>query len=400
MLNNFKLIKVLYISLDGIMQPLGHSQVLKYIEKLSSNYQMNLITFEKSDDYKNIEALTLVKNKCKEKNIYWYQLKYRSGWMGLGQLLNVISIIFVPAYVLPSKNISLVHIRSYMPGIGMPLLMRIFNFKLIFDIRGFWADEKRDRLNWNHKSYKYRFFKALEKYLMQNADFIVALTKSSKAIISNSFSKSKSLIEVIPTCVDSEEFYEIDRTITANEMTIGYLGAVDTAYDFKKFCYLISQIQDNYQGTINLKVFTNKEEQYILNILSDRLAKELNLDIRFVPRHQLAAEISTFDFLGFCIKENYSIEASMPTKIAEALACGTPIVCNGFNADIKELILINEIGLIYNFEESFKHQNLKELINLISTRDISKRCINVAKQHFSLEAGSLKYHQIYSNLLK
>ena len=58
-----------------------------------------------------------------------------------------------------------------------------FKFKLIFDIRGFWADEKHDRLNWSKKSYKYRFFKELERYLMRKADFIVTLTAASQQII-------------------------------------------------------------------------------------------------------------------------------------------------------------------------------------------------------------------------
>ena len=58
----------------------------------------------------------------------------------------------------------IVHIRSYMPGLGMPLFKMFFNFKLVFDIRGFWADEKVDRLGWSKNSLKYKFFKALEIY--------------------------------------------------------------------------------------------------------------------------------------------------------------------------------------------------------------------------------------------
>ena len=41
---------VLYISYDGIMEPLGQSQVVRYMERLSPEYSIHLISFEKRDD--------------------------------------------------------------------------------------------------------------------------------------------------------------------------------------------------------------------------------------------------------------------------------------------------------------------------------------------------------------
>ncbi len=54
----------MYISLDGMMEPLGHSQVLKYLEKLSSHYEITLISFEKSHDLINSNALERLVNEC------------------------------------------------------------------------------------------------------------------------------------------------------------------------------------------------------------------------------------------------------------------------------------------------------------------------------------------------
>lgn len=41
--------KILYISYDGILEPLGYSQVLKYMESLSKDFEITLISFEKID---------------------------------------------------------------------------------------------------------------------------------------------------------------------------------------------------------------------------------------------------------------------------------------------------------------------------------------------------------------
>ena len=49
--------KVLYITYDGILEPLGQSQVLNYLEKLSKDHEITLMSFEKKQDTKNINYL-------------------------------------------------------------------------------------------------------------------------------------------------------------------------------------------------------------------------------------------------------------------------------------------------------------------------------------------------------
>ena len=44
---------ILYISYDGILEPIGQSQILPYIIRLSEKYNINIITFEKSKDLDN-----------------------------------------------------------------------------------------------------------------------------------------------------------------------------------------------------------------------------------------------------------------------------------------------------------------------------------------------------------
>ena len=43
--------RILYISYDGLMEPLGQSQVLNYLKGLSVDYQLFVITYEKKGDF-------------------------------------------------------------------------------------------------------------------------------------------------------------------------------------------------------------------------------------------------------------------------------------------------------------------------------------------------------------
>jgi glycosyltransferase involved in cell wall biosynthesis len=391
--------EVLYISIDGIMEPLGYSQVFKYLEGLSQNYAVNLISFEKKTDLENLERLNVLTKKCDDRNIHWRRLKYRSGFFGLGKLINICNLILAPIYIFITKKVCLVHIRSYMPGIAIPILKALFQFKLIFDMRGFWADEKHDRLHWSKKSLKYKFFKRLESYLLNISDHIVTLTNSSKNIIARSFNISPASIEVIPTCVDFNEFKRVENLSKYPPMIIGYLGSVDTAYDFPKFCFLVSQLQSHLGHAVNLKVLTNQSHDHVLQLIPRQLLNKIELEVKFVKREKLSQEISSFDLLGFYLKENFSINASMPTKIAETLACGIPIVCNGFNEDIKNILEKNDAGLIYNFNDDLTEEKLDKLVYLTQDPKTALRCLGIAEEYFSLEKGTSVYVNLYSKLI-
>lgn len=389
--------ETLYISIDGIMEPLGYSQVFKYLENLSKDYQINLISFEKIQHLKDIDALTEMIKKCDQNNIIWYRLNYRNGFFGFGQLINILNLFIWPIYINLKRKISIVHIRSYMPGLAIPILKFFFKFNFIFDIRGFWADEKHDRLGWSKQSYRYRFFKVLEKYLIKKADFIVTLTKQSKNIIVDDFKKKPSLIKVIPTCVDSEEICKQPVLRKYNNLVVGYLGSTDTAYDFNKFCFFLNQIKTLECG-IELRIFTGQKIKEVKEALARNNLDDVNKQIRFIERKDLAYELSQLDCLGFYLKENFSIKASMPTKIAEALSCGVPIVCNSFNSDIEELIGLNNIGLIYNFTDELQSSEINKILEYRTNDQIKNKCIEIANTYFSIGQATIEYDAIYSEL--
>ena len=44
---------VLYITYDGMLEPLGQSQVLAYLKRRAVDRRIHLISFEKADDWAN-----------------------------------------------------------------------------------------------------------------------------------------------------------------------------------------------------------------------------------------------------------------------------------------------------------------------------------------------------------
>ena len=97
-----KLLPILYISYDGLLEPLGESQVLSYIESLSSKFDIDIISFEKASDLKT-EKKEILKRTLEEKEIKWHCLKYHSRPSIIATMFDLISGLFVSIFI---KNLS------------------------------------------------------------------------------------------------------------------------------------------------------------------------------------------------------------------------------------------------------------------------------------------------------
>jgi len=393
--------KVLYISYDGIMEPLGYSQVLKYLENLSIDFDITLISYEKSSSRTINKDFLQMKQYCIGKKINWEPKKYHQGLFLISHLINITSIFFSPFFQMVKNRHRIIHIRSYMPGLGILFLKTLFDFKFIFDIRGFWPDEKVDRLGWSKYSLKYKFFKKLETKLIERADVVVTLTEASKEYIYNKFQKSSNAVKVIRTCVDFTEFYINKKSLKtfnpSSKLVIGYLGSIDTAYDFNSFLNLIRNLEKR-SLKIHLKILSKTTPKIVLNYLKINNLEHLQHEVLFLNRDQLSVEINQFDLLGFALKPSFSLIASMPTKIGESLACGTPIICNNFNKDIEKMIDLDQIGVLYDFTEDLKQEDYEKIISIIKDKSTPDRCHEFSKKYFSLNLGVNKYCEIYKNL--
>jgi glycosyltransferase involved in cell wall biosynthesis len=386
--------RILYVSYDGILEPLGYSQVYKYLVKQSKFFDFDLISFEKSKDPFRSNTLESMHKKMRSHNINWYYQKYSSGFGFISSLINLFFLIFKVLILALKNNYNTLHVRSYLPAIPLLFARPFIKSKIVFDIRGFWIDEKHDRLGWNKYSFKFLALKFIEKRLFKISDHVVTLTEESKWVIENKFKILSNKITCIRTCVDLKEFRS-NGGESIEEINIGYLGSIDTAYDFNLFLQLIDSLHHSLNKEFRITILTKQT-----NLASEKL-KALDLDIpfeiRFVHGKDLIESISKFTFLAFFLKKNDSLKASMPTKIGEALALGIPIICNRFNEDICKLIDDGSFGLLVDSREEMDKVLSVALSNneVIKFRDNS---VKAAKKYFDMDDAVIKYRAIYLEL--
>ncbi|MCK5823140.1 MAG: glycosyltransferase, partial [Bacteroidales bacterium] len=239
--------KILYISYDGMTDPLGQSQVIPYLIGLQKkNFDITILSAEKGINYslhhEKIEKL-LSKN-----NIKWEKIYYTKNPPIISTVLDIYKLIIKTKRIYKKENFNITHCRSYIAAFVGSYMKKNHNVKFVFDMRGFYADERVDGNIWNTNNLVFRtiynFFKNKEARFLQEADYTVSLTKVAKDIIYNwkDFNNQKPPIEVIPCCADFSLFspesiskskvksYKNKLKITDNDFVISYLGSIGTWY--------------------------------------------------------------------------------------------------------------------------------------------------------------------------
>ena len=165
--------------------PLGQSQVLPYIINLSKeNYKFHLISFEKPDRYSKYNSS--IEKICFENKIEWYPLKYNKKPPFFSTIFDFFKMRKLTKELNVKHNFSIIHCRSYISSLVGLSFKRQYGIPFLFDMRGFWADERVEGGLWNLKNpiYKlvYKYFKIKEK--IPNSKFYF-LTKDNPDIIFN-----------------------------------------------------------------------------------------------------------------------------------------------------------------------------------------------------------------------
>ena len=168
--------RVLYITYDGILEPLGQSQVLNYLKALSLEHKIFLLSYEKKKDLTSFSYYNSVKKECEDLNIKWVHLNYHKS--SFRTYFDIVKGVAVSFYICLKNRVDIVHSRSYLPALIALILNKSIKRKFIFDMRGLWADEKVDSGIWKKTGFLYKLVKALEKYFLINADEVISLTKS------------------------------------------------------------------------------------------------------------------------------------------------------------------------------------------------------------------------------
>jgi glycosyltransferase involved in cell wall biosynthesis len=404
----FSLQKVLYITYDGLTDPLGQSQVLPYIIGLQEHgYQFVILSFEKEERFKKYSGN--IYELLKGKNIRWVPLKFTSKPPLLSKFYDAIKMKVQAVKLHKTEEFDMVHCRSYIAADTGLMLKKRFGVKFFFDMRGFWADEKKDGGSWNMNNPVFRrvysYYKKKEAQYLQNADYIISLTEAGKKEMCQWPSYNKNIpLMVIPCCADMDLFSSTDNHqkeaskkrlgVSSNQLVISYLGSVGTWYMLDEMLLLFMEIKKIYPASLFLFV-THTPPGIIDARISSLGLEKKDFIIVSASRKEVPIVIKASDINISFIKPVYSKLSSSPTKLGEVLSMGIPVICNSGVGDVEAIVKMSGGGYII---KSFTETDLKEAVKSIPellAKD-PQMIRNNIKDIYSLTNGVQRYFEAYS----
>jgi hypothetical protein len=404
--------RVLYITYDGLTDPLGQSQILPYLVGLAKEgYKFTILSFEKKDRYEKKKGI--INKITSEAGIEWVPLSFTSRPPVLSKLYDAVRMR-MKAFRLQRKNkFAMVHCRSYIAAdIGLRMKKR-YGTKFFFDMRGFWADEKKDGGSWNQGSLLfrkiYRHYKKKEAEFIQQADHIISLTEAGRnEIMKWPTFNSKVSMTVIPCCSDMDLFSLVTSEerlkarqllgLPVDKMVLSYLGSIGAWYMLDEMVMLFRAIRQQYPGAFFLFV-THSDKMMILDKLNQYDVPVDAIKIIEASRQEVPLYIKASDMNVSFIKPVYSKLSSSPTKLGEVLAMGIPVITNAGVGDVEQVVLQSKGGIaIHEFTEAEYERVVKSVPGLlaIDPAGIRKNIYDI----YDLRQGVNKYLKAYKKTLE
>jgi len=288
--------------------------------------------------------------------------------------------------------------------------------KTIFDMRGFWVDERVEGNIWNLSNPIFKiifsYLKRKEKNLFIDSDAVVSLTNKALPLIRNIQEKKveNQIVKVIPCCVDIDFFnpenisavrkqnLRKELNIPENAFVLSYLGGIGTWYLCGEMLDFFKRLLIKYPDARFLFI-TQEDPEIILKLVRDRNIQFDKIIIKSAQRKDVPSMLSISNSSIFFIKPSFSKQASSPTKQGEIMSMGIPLVCNAGIGDTDQIINETSAGIVCNNFTNDEYDTAINKLSLLDNKDNHLRIREAAKKYFSLTIGVNAYRNIYKELL-
>jgi glycosyltransferase involved in cell wall biosynthesis len=398
---------VIYVSYDGMTDPLGRSQVLPYLTGLSAlGHRIRLISLEKPG--LPIVDGTTVRKICDHAGIDWHPLSYRSRPPIVSAMLNVAALRRETLRLHRERRADFTHCRSDLAGMAGLELKRRCGVPLLYDMRAFWPDERAEGAAWDQSKALYRalfrYFKARQRELITEADHIVMLADEGRKALLEIGPTPTAPVTVIPCCADFDHF-----TLATDDIRLGRRGELGLAENVRLLVHLgsigcnvlleemldfLAAYRDRHPSAEMLFVTPEGTAAISAKATEHGLGKAVH--VRSASREDVPQWLAAADLGLFFVRPVFSKKAASPTKLGEMLAVGLPVVTNSGIGDVAAIVHELGAGVVVPSFDAAAYRDAIEQLSRMRIESLQLR--EEARRWFDVRSGVAKYDGIYRKM--
>lgn len=366
-----------YLSFDSLSEGIGFSQVFHYITRLAERgMQIELHTFEKEAPP---DGTRLALERA---GVTWIAHPFgRSG--ALGGLLRVLRGAWA------TRGAAILHARSDLAA-ASALLAR--QRRWIWDMRSFWREQRVALGMLQPNSVEARVLRWIEGHAARRSASIVVLADAAIPVLAERFGSAVGdKCHVVPTCTDLTMFTEA-LLPQMEPLRLLLAGTLNAYYDLPATLRLVERLRriTDVEVTVAAPGPTAWDD-LLLDAGVHRTSVAPHEMPALIRDHHAGLSICRFD-------AGISLRAAMPTKVAEFLACGRPVVVNRGLGDADAILRRTGSGAVL---ESGSEEDLEnaaqQLLELLRDEEIVQRCRAAAERFFSLDVAVDRLIDVYGS---
>jgi glycosyltransferase involved in cell wall biosynthesis len=261
----------------------------------------------------------------------------------------------------------------------------------LWDMRGFWVDERIALGIVTRGSLAERLLRSNERRLARTSKAIVVLSEVAKAEAVARYDIDPDKVVVIPTCVDLDLFKLSPSA--PGPVCVLLSGTFSARYDVAAMGRFIRALGERTQVVARVVSPDPAVSEELARCGVDHEASSATPDE--MPGAVARAHV------GICFQRPDPLTAanSVPTKIAEFLATGRPVVVSPKLGDMDTILERYHCGVVVDdFEEEALGRAAYALLELLSDDDVQERCLQAAEENFSLTDAIVRLQRTYRSI--
>jgi len=363
---------VTFLTFDSVQEGVGANQISAVVRQLSEiGVDISLVSMEKQPPSSETRA------EMSSAGVDWLALPFGS----FGQIGGIKRVLRLMQALPPSR---LVHCRSDLPVIAALARRRPF----IWDVRSLWSDQRVAIGAIASGGVQHRALLKLESIAYRRCSAMMTLTDAVVPILEGRYGTRDRPRAIMPTCVDLERFQPapLPRRGTLHVLLS---GTYNNYYDLELTGDLIQALRAQQEVHVTWARGAEAGRQH-LSFVDQVLNPTRHELVRLIQESHVGVSICRAD-------AGPSLAAAVPTKIAEFLSCGRPVIVNKGLGDCDSLVSAGVAVCV----ESSQVQVAVDSINIVlENPDIEAQCREIATQDYSLGQATQTLAAVYDQVLR
>jgi glycosyltransferase involved in cell wall biosynthesis len=402
---------VVHLTFDGVLQPIGASQVAKPVLELAGRGIPHVVvSLERPADLADVGRVESLEQRFCAAGVKWVRGTYRSGSRRF--LQNTAALARLSFEATGESGLSAIHARSFLCGPAAIAIRARTGAPILYDIRGFWIDNRLEASRALRNPLILWAARWLESRIYARSAAVVSLTELGLDVIrSGRFGawRTDQLGMCIPTCADYDAFtlrgagradsLPADvRAALEGKLVVGFVGSVNGDYCVPAMLRLFRHVVSRRPNAVLLCL---TEQSASLRALADREGVSPDaMIVRRAPHEEMPAWLARIDWGLLLLVDRFAKWASMPTKLAEFFASGIRPIAFGCNAELRHWVERAGSGHVL---PDLSEASLRRAAAVVASSKRDPNLLEAARQrtrpHFDLVAGVDRYESVLRTII-